>query len=162
MVIFYLPAWGVSVTARPGWGESWAREVGGLAGNLLCPGSQGCSPPHPQAPGPRGQVPCLGLLLILLDAWSGFIICSLPPQWPLIPSSTKWWSLFLIMPRSSPYPAAVKTQNKTHGYHRQPFLTLQGLLACHPAPRECSSEWHLPRLPFIRWNHRKLSAVGRF
>lgn len=30
MIIFYLFAWGFSAMGRLGWGQSWAREVGGL------------------------------------------------------------------------------------------------------------------------------------
>lgn len=32
MIISYLLAWGFSVMGRLGWGQSWAREVGGLSG----------------------------------------------------------------------------------------------------------------------------------
>lgn len=71
MVIFYLPACGLSLIVRLRWGKSWAIKVGSLTWNLLSwePGWQS---PLPQASGLWGWIQCSGPLLLhssILSHW---------------------------------------------------------------------------------------------
>lgn len=48
------------------------------------------------------------LHFVWLDTWSGFAIDSRLPHWPLGASSTKWWSLYLILSHPSPAPLILR------------------------------------------------------